>query len=122
MATQNKLLIRQSIFTLQQEYEKGNKRPLEDLMRAWKGIKELPPANPHSFFMLAGYHGEPFQYRREVDQLPPDDAYAYWGGHCNHGNVLFPTWHRLYVLKVEQALQSIVPDVTLPYWDESDAY
>lgn len=122
MPTQNKMKVRQSIQTLQEEYEKGNKKPLEDLVRAWKGIKELPADHPHSFFTLAGYHGEPFQYRKAVDQLPPEDAYAYWGGYCNHGNVLFPTWHRVYVLKVEEALQGIVPEVTLPYWDESDLY
>lgn len=122
MPTQNKMKVRQSIQTLQEEYEKGNKKPLEDLVRAWKGIKELPADHPQSFFTLAGYHGEPFQYRKAVDQLPPEDAYAYWGGYCNHGNVLFPTWHRVYVLKVEEALQSIVPEVTLPYWDESDLY
>ena len=40
---------RRSITELQDEYNKGNKKPLEDLMRAWKGIKELPPDNPNSF-------------------------------------------------------------------------
>src|SRR5471030_46847 len=122
MTVENKLRVRQSIISLQEDYERGNKKPLEDLMRAWKGIKELPPDDPHSFFALGGYHGEPFQYRKTVDNLAPEDSYLYWGGYCNHGNVLFPTWHRLYVLKLEEALQSIVPGVTLPYWDESDAY
>ncbi|WP_232443684.1 hypothetical protein [Burkholderia ubonensis] len=37
------VLVRPSIESLQAEYLKGNKKPLEDLMRAWKGIKELPP-------------------------------------------------------------------------------
>src|SRR5438128_2252187 len=32
-------------------YTKGVKKPLLDLMRVWKGIKELPPDNPRSFFM-----------------------------------------------------------------------
>ena len=55
------LRIRRSITELQDEYTKGNKKPLEDVMRAWKGIKELPPDDPRSFFKLGGYHGEPFR-------------------------------------------------------------
>ncbi|MGB8768634.1 MAG: hypothetical protein WCC92_03400 [Candidatus Korobacteraceae bacterium] len=54
-------------------------------MRAWKGIKELPPEDPHSFFVLGGYHGEPFRGGGWGNS-------QYWGGYCNHGNVLFPTW------------------------------
>jgi tyrosinase len=57
----DQLRVRSSIEDLQYAYEQGNKKPLEDLMRAWKGIKELPPDNPNSFFVIAGYHGEPFR-------------------------------------------------------------
>jgi tyrosinase len=122
MASSNTLRVRRSIRAMQVEYESGNKKPMEDLMRAWIGIKELAPSDPRSFFSLGGFHGEPFQYRKAVDQLDATDKYSYWGGFCNHGNVLFPTWHRVYVLKVEDALRSIVPGVTLPYWDETDDY
>lgn len=109
--------IRRSIIELQIAYESGNKKPLEDLMRAWKGIKELPANDPRSFFMLGGFHGEPFRGPGSTDP-------AYWGGYCNHGNVLFPTWHRVYLFKLEEALRSIegCEHVTLPYWDETDAY
>ncbi|MGB6162397.1 MAG: tyrosinase family protein [Pseudonocardiaceae bacterium] len=106
---------------LQAQYDSGNKKPLEDLVRAWLGIKKLPPTDPRSFFVLAGYHGEPFHYRKQVDALSPVDYYPYWGGYCNHGNILFPTWHRVYVLKLEEALQSIVSGVMMPYWDETTA-
>ncbi|WP_114285417.1 tyrosinase family protein [Candidatus Halocynthiibacter alkanivorans] len=113
--------VRRSVQDLQQDYDNGIKQPLEDVVRAWKGIKELSPDDPRSFFMLAGYHGEPFDLRPAVDKLTETDIYSYWGGYCNHGNVLFPTWHRVYVKKVEEALQSIVPGVMMPYWDETDA-
>ena len=108
------LRVRRSITELQNEYKKGNKKPLEDLMRAWKGIKDLPPDNPQSFFVLGGYHGEPFRGAGW-------GSTSYWGGYCNHGNVLFPTWHRVYLLKLEDALRSIpgCADVTLPFWDET---
>jgi tyrosinase len=115
----SKLKIRRSIYDLQKEYKQGNKKPLEDVVRAWKGIQELPPTDKRSFFIFGGYHGEPFNYRTAIDALSATDIYAYWGGWCNHGNVLFPTWHRVYLYKLEKALQSIVPDVTLPFWDET---
>lgn len=119
MSKPSEVRVRRSVRELQKDYEKGNKKPLEDLIRAWKGIKELSPEDPNSFFRLAGYHGEPFIYRPWVDNLSQTDTYLYWGGYCNHGNVLFPTWHRVYILKLEEALQSIVPDVMMPYWDET---
>lgn len=113
------LRVRRSVHALQSEYDKGNKLALENLVRAWRGIQALPPENKRSFFALGGFHGEPFQYRPAVDALLPTDTYTYWGGWCNHGNVLFPTWHRVYLLKLEDALRSIVPDVALPFWDET---
>lgn len=120
MADTNSPNVRRSIHAMQLEYEGGNKKPMEDLVRAWQGIQALPPSDERSFFSLGGYHGEPFQYRKAVDELDATDTYAYWGGYCNHGNILFPTWHRAYLFKLEQALQSIVPGVTLPYWDETE--
>jgi tyrosinase len=116
MNTPKQLRVRRSITELQDAYTKGDKKPLEDLMRAWKGIKELPPTDPRSFFMLGGFHGEPFRGAGWGNS-------SYWGGYCNHGNVLFPTWHRVYLLKLEEALQSIpgCADVMLPFWDEASA-
>lgn len=105
--------IRRSIEDLQADYEAGNKAPLETVWRAWKGIKELAPDDPNSFFMIGGYHGEPFRGAGWGNA-------TYWGGYCNHGNVLFPTWHRVYLFRLEEALRSIAGcgDVTLPFWDE----
>lgn len=114
MKKKRELRVRRSIDDLQNDYAKGKKKPLEDLMRAWKGIKELPPGDSRSFFVLGGYHGEPFRGGGWGSS-------SYWGGYCNHGNVLFPTWHRVYLLKLEEALQSIpgCSDVMMPYWDET---
>src|SRR3954454_1496273 len=112
-ATQG-LRVRRAIQDLQADYKAGNKKPLECLMRAWKAIKELPADDPRSFFTLGGYHGEPFRGAGWGSS-------AYWGGYCNHGNVLFPTWHRVYLVKLEEALQSVpgCKDVMLPFWDET---
>jgi tyrosinase len=116
MSKKHPLRVRRSIQDLQNDYTNGNKKPLEDLMRAWKAVKELPPEDPRSFFTLGGYHGEPF---RGAGWGSSD----YWGGYCNHGNILFPTWHRMYLVKLEEALQSIpgCAEVMMPYWDETSA-
>lgn len=37
--------------------------------------------------------------------------------HYQHGTQRFLPWHRVFLLLLEQALQSIHPDVTIPYWD-----
>src|SRR5437763_768897 len=110
------LRVRRSLTDLEQEHAAGNTKPLDDLMRAWKGIKELPAEDERSFFVLGGYHGEPFRGAGWGSN-------AYWGGYCHHGNVLFPIWHRIYVYKLEQALRTIpgCGDVTLPFWDECSA-
>lgn len=86
----------------------------DKLITAWRGIQRLDPKLDNSFFKLAGYHGEPFRGAGWGNS-------AYWGGYCNHGNVLFPTWHRVYLWQLENALRSIenCQDVTLPYWDET---
>jgi len=73
--------LRRSIEELQIAYERGDKKPLETVMRAWKGIKDLPPDHPHSFFVIGGYHGEPFRGAGWGNS-------GFWGGYCNHGNVL----------------------------------
>lgn len=106
--------VRRSLTAIQAEYDSGDKEALEMLMRAWKGIKELHADDPWSFFVIGGYHGEPF---RDQGATNP----AWWGGYCEHGTVLFPTWHRAYMYVLEKALQRIpgCADVMLPFWDET---
>jgi len=87
---------------------------LDLFVRALNHIQNLPAENENSFFKISGFHGQPF---RGAGYTNPQ----WWGGYCNHGNVLFPTWHRAYLLRLEKALQSIGPEyanVTIPYWNE----
>ncbi|AFY55832.1 tyrosinase family protein [Rivularia sp. PCC 7116] len=37
-----------------------------------------------------------------------------------HGNSAFLPWHREYLNRFEKALQSVNPNVTIPYWDWTD--
>ena len=41
--------------------------------------------------------------------------------HRMHHTLRFLPWHRVYLAKFEQALRSIHPDVTIPYWDWTQA-
>ncbi|KAI0405161.1 hypothetical protein F4802DRAFT_597575 [Xylaria palmicola] len=72
----------------------------DNLVRAFHAIQQLEPSDPDSFFTISGYHGIPGSY------------------YCHHGDVLFPTWHRAYLRRLEKALQKQVPGVTMPYWDQ----
>lgn len=102
--------------------ENDDKR--QAFIRAFRRIKEIKSddnAYPwNSFWKIAGYHGEPFV-------TPPSDETenpTWWGGYCQHGNALFPFWHRAYALELEYALRSVMDDgddVTLPYWDWTSA-
>jgi len=89
------------------------KKEQDDLIKAFVAIQALPSTHEDSFFVIAGYHGEPF---RGAGYGNPQ----WWGGYCNHGNVLFPTWHRAYLHRLEKALQRQVPGVAIPYWDETE--
>lgn len=98
------VIVRKNIRTL-----KG--RELDNIVRAFQKIQALPPTDPDSFYNIAGFHGEPFRGAGWGNA-------SWWGGYCNHGNILFPTWHRAYLRRLELALQKQVPGVALPYWDE----
>ncbi|PLB44561.1 Di-copper centre-containing protein [Aspergillus steynii IBT 23096] len=107
---------RRSLADLQDDYNKGSREPLDKLVKAFVHIQSLKPDDPNSFQVIAGYHGEPFR-----DNTPPSSHEdGWWGGYCFHGCVLFPTWHRAYLLRLERALQTApgCEDVMLPFWDE----
>lgn len=102
--------IRHSLRELIVLHQNGGQE-LNNFIRALRGIQRLPVTDENSFFNIAGTHGEPFRKR-------DGDWRFWWGGYCNHGTVLFPAWHRALLFRFEQALQTIVPGVMLPYWDE----
>ncbi len=74
---------------------------LHDLREALQELYSLPGSDPYSYESIAGIHGS------------PSPAY------CEHGYPGFLTWHRAYLLALEDALRRINCDVTLPYWDWS---
>lgn len=83
-----------------------NDTELDQLVRAFQKIITLPPDHDNSFFKIAGYHGFPGT------------------GYCHHEDPLFPTWHRAYLYRLEEALcqESGTYNLAMPFWDEvSDA-
>ncbi|KAK6521474.1 hypothetical protein TWF506_001687 [Arthrobotrys conoides] len=114
------------------------------------GLREfqaMPPVdsqgNPNtlSYFQVAGIHGYPkIPWDEETTTKAPDND---WGGYCTHNSILFPTWHRPYMLLFERlifnhmrewinkselgpSVQALLIDAIktwrLPYWDESKEY
>lgn len=109
--------VRKSLQQIYADYlNNTDRKTLQNVIRAFKGIQEKHYLDPDSFYVLAGWHGEPF---RGPGKAAGANSW-WWGGYCNHGNILFPTWHRAYLLRFEDALRSVegCEDVTIPFWDE----
>jgi hypothetical protein len=73
---------------------------LRTLRRAWSQLQANSGDGSH--VAIAGYHGIPRH-------------------HCPHGSPLFLPWHRVYVTTLEDALRTVEPNVTLPFWDWTSA-
>ncbi|KIK51515.1 hypothetical protein GYMLUDRAFT_50527 [Collybiopsis luxurians FD-317 M1] len=56
------------------------------------------------FVSLGGIHGLPYQGWSGDPKGAPGPISKDWGGYCNHASVLFPTWHRPYLLALEQSI------------------
>ncbi|KAK3329214.1 putative tyrosinase [Apodospora peruviana] len=99
---------------VRKDVEKLSPEELDNLIFAFDHICNLRPTDPNSFFVIAGYHGEPFRGPGRTR------GSGWWGGYCNHGNILFPTWHRAYLVRLEEALRTAdgCEDLTMPYWNE----
>ncbi|KAG2125794.1 common central domain of tyrosinase-domain-containing protein [Suillus clintonianus] len=87
---------------------------------AYTAIQQRPDApqvieEPAATFTeIASIHGRPFIEwagdRNKDTSTDFDDAdrtTARFGGYCTHGAVVFPTWHRPYVMLIEQSIGNI---------------
>ncbi|KAJ4488015.1 tyrosinase [Lentinula aciculospora] len=73
-----------------------------------------------SFFQIGGIHGLPYVPWDGAGSKPVDpDA---WEGYCTHGSVLFPTFHRPYVVLVEQAIQAAAIKIAATYTVDKARY
>ena len=118
MANPQHVRERPSLESLQAQYTAGNQQPLHDLLLAFKGIKELPANHHHSFYRIASYHGYGIDFDENAPIPESETNFNYVHSICPHATVIFPTWHRFFVLRLERALQFINPNVMMPFWDE----
>lgn len=82
-------------------------------------VQDVLPAA--TYMEIAGIHGKPYreyagdrkkqeQKAADYDPADPKDTLpvpSRFGGYCNHGSVSFTTWHRPYVMLVEQAIGDV---------------
>lgn len=128
----------------------GAKKPTLDLDRlkqrrdlfllAFEAVQQLPSSDKWSFYQIAGIHGLPHApYDGDKGNVWTASS-DWWGGYCQHGNPLFPTWHRPYMLLFEQSIirqakllaetftdaeekkiaDEIADQLRIPFWDWAD--
>jgi tyrosinase len=62
-------------------------------------MQQLPQNELTSYFQIGGIHGLPYVSWDAENPDPVSDNG--WRGYCTHGSVLFPTWHRPYMMLYE---------------------
>ncbi|KAL0564746.1 hypothetical protein V5O48_017294 [Marasmius crinis-equi] len=72
-------------------------------VQALQSIYKKPQSEIDSFFQIGGIHGLPYISWDGSGSQPADPNG--WEGYCTHGDVLFPTFHRPYMILIEQAIQ-----------------
>ncbi|CAG8612025.1 18057_t:CDS:2 [Dentiscutata erythropus] len=105
-------------------YGNDTYRPQFDLLvQSYQALFDRPYEDMRSFYQIAGIHGLPYsaydgvtggahQYHNDTDW-----AIGRWGGYCHHGDVLFPPWHRPYMLLIESQLINEAKKIALQYPD-----
>ncbi|CAG8539060.1 22035_t:CDS:2 [Gigaspora margarita] len=89
-------------------------------------VQSRDATDPTSFYAVAGIHGLPYvPYDLLPDETIPSSDWNSsetnrWGGYCHHGDILFPTWHRPYVLLLEMLVYEAARD--LIYNDKAQNY
>lgn len=91
----------------------------ENLVRAFVMMKADPvPGRPYNWFDGFALTHRYIQNATAPNVAGPSTAAA--SINFGHGNAAFLPWHRYFLLRFEQRLQSYVPGVMLPYWDWTD--
>jgi len=138
-----------SLFILGYAWIKGEPIPFPKVVQ--------PPLKKSiSLMEIGGIHGRPYQEwagdRRTPKEAAADFSHVYkkdtnpspsrFGGYCNHAAITFPTWHRPYVMLIEQAIGEYAENIAqqienshpgevglwvkaakelrYPYWDWAD--
>jgi len=82
---------------------------------ALKQLMAVPSKDSGSFYQIGGIHGEPYA---PYDRVGLEEAEgSEFGGYCWHGSQLFPTWHRPYLMLIEQELRAMA-DGVIEGWEQ----
>ncbi|KAK9805286.1 hypothetical protein WJX72_011147 [[Myrmecia] bisecta] len=90
------------------------KAPQLDLfLQACQRVQERNSSSPTSYFQIAGIHGQPYvAWDNVMGSASPSGPVSIepatrdeFQGYCWHSSVLFPTWHRPYMLLMEQEVR-----------------
>eukprot|EP00798_Chlamydomonas_sp_ICE-L_P014953 gene14953-21009_t len=135
----NTLIYEQEYSRMRDLYLQEYSRMRDLYLQAMLEIQEMPYDDPDSFFAIGMIHGEAaIPYRGVVNESHPftdvNDPNR-WYGYCDHSGTIFPTWHRPYVLILEQTLakrakaiakqykhakkdwKEAARNLRFPYWD-----
>jgi hypothetical protein len=77
-------------------------------------IQSRPTEDATGYFALAGIHGRNVSYN-ETEQM--NNLTEGVGGWCQHGNGLFPPFHRAYQAQMEKAVRHYAEQIALQYED-----
>jgi Common central domain of tyrosinase len=103
------------------------------LLLALQGMQNVTENNDLSYYQISGIHGYPYVPWQEDPGFVPANRNR---GYCTHSSSIFTTWHRPYLVLLEQLLceqarsiaqqfqgddaaryQAAAEEVRLPYWD-----
>ena len=81
-------------------------------------MQQRPQNELTSYFQIGGIHGLP--YIAWDAENPDPVSVDGWRGYCTHGSVLFPTWHRPYVMLYEVVVFTPYSDFLPPNMSHPD--
>ncbi|QRV78849.1 tyrosinase [Ceratobasidium sp. AG-Ba] len=83
---------------------------------AWEKIRgENYKPEAAQFQQIGGIHGMPYTpWIGDPDQVR-QTVRGTWLGYCNHASILFPNWHRPYVMLLEQAISEVAYGIAGKY-------
>ncbi|KAJ8091668.1 hypothetical protein AAF712_005919 [Marasmius tenuissimus] len=82
-------------------------------VQALQSISSKSQSEIDSFFQIGGIHGLPYvSWDGSGGQAADPNG---WRGYCMHGDVLFPTFHRPYMILIEQAIQAEAVKIAATY-------
>ncbi|KAF3286952.1 hypothetical protein TWF970_008782 [Orbilia oligospora] len=91
------------------------------LLVAMNKLHTAGETDPWSYYQLSGIHGIPFVAWPDPKAASPGNGESFdrTRGYCPHGSLLFATWHRPYMLVLEQALVAAGEEIAEKYKTEA---